>query len=94
MRFASCSLSASEKNYSQIHKEALAIVFAVKRFHKYIYGLQFTIHSDHQPLREIFGDGKGNSAVAAARFQRWAIFLSMLRYKVVYKKGKDCRCII
>ena len=49
------SLSSSEKNYLQIEKESLAIVCAVKKFHQYIYGCNFTIITDHKPLIENFG---------------------------------------
>jgi hypothetical protein len=35
--FASRTWSASEKNYSQLQKEALAIIFGVKMFHQYLY---------------------------------------------------------
>ncbi|XP_055915366.1 uncharacterized protein K02A2.6-like [Eupeodes corollae] len=85
--FISSTLSSAEKNYSQLHKEALAIVFAVKKFHKYLYGKEFLIVSDHQALREIFNPKKGMSGVAAARLQRWAIILSMYDYRVEYRKG-------
>lgn len=43
--FASSTLSPAEKNYSQPHREALAIIFAVKRFYKYIYGQKFLLVS-------------------------------------------------
>jgi hypothetical protein len=36
--FASSTLSATERGYAQVEREALAVVFAVKRFHKYLYG--------------------------------------------------------
>lgn len=84
--FTSCTLTKTQQNYAQLHREALAIVFAVKKFHKYIFGKKFTIYSDHQPLREIFNEQK-SMPVAAGRLQRWAIFLAMYNYHIEYKKG-------
>lgn len=52
---ASRSLKPSERKYSQIEKEALALVFAVTKFHKFIYGRKFTLQTDHKPLLAIFG---------------------------------------
>ena len=52
--FSSRTLAPTEKKYSQIEKEGLAIVFAVKKFHQYLYGRSFTIYSDHQPLKYLF----------------------------------------
>ncbi|XP_038839634.1 uncharacterized protein LOC120037720 [Salvelinus namaycush] len=40
--FASRTLNDAEKNYSQIDKEALALVWGVKTLHAYLYGKRFT----------------------------------------------------
>ncbi|XP_054260272.1 uncharacterized protein K02A2.6-like [Macrosteles quadrilineatus] len=88
--FASKSLSASEKNYSQLHKEALALVFGVKKFHKYIYGRSnVVLQTDHAPLVAIFGSKRGVPCVAAARLQRWALILSAYNFEVKYRRGVD-----
>ena len=44
--FISRTLNVAEKKYSQLEKEALAIVFAVRKLHHYLYGLHFTLYSD------------------------------------------------
>ena len=36
--YASRTLNVGEKRYSQLDKEAAAIMFGVKRFHQYLYG--------------------------------------------------------
>ena len=87
--FASRSLAPAEKNYSQIDKEALAIVFGVKHFHQYLFGRPFTIKSDHKPLQYLLGENKGIPSMASARVQRWALTLSAYNYKVQYVPGRD-----
>src|SRR5690606_23677543 len=47
--FVSRTLSTAERNYSQLHKEALAIVFAVTKFYIYLCGAEFVIYTDHKP---------------------------------------------
>ncbi|XP_048249134.1 uncharacterized protein K02A2.6-like [Haliotis rufescens] len=85
--FASRSLSQAEKNYSQLDREALAIIFGTKKFHQYIYGRSFTLLSDHKPLESIFSRDKDISQMASSRIQRWALTLSAYNYTIEYRKG-------
>ena len=68
--FASRTLAPTEKKYSQLDKEALSIIFGVKRFHQYLYGRQFITHSDHKPLMHIFDEAKAVPLTASAQIQR------------------------
>ena len=83
--FASRTLSASEQKYAQIDKEATALIWGIKHFHQYLYGKWFTLITDHQPLTAIFNPEKGVSTTAAARLQRYGIFLSGYSFNIVYR---------
>ena len=83
--FASRTLSKTEKNYSQIDKEALALVWGVKKFHLYLFGRHFTLVTDHDPLTSIFHPKKGIPAMTVARLQRYALFLAGFNYSIEYK---------
>ena len=83
--FASRTLSRSEQNYSQIEREALALIFGVKKFHLYLYGRQFTLVTDHKPLTTIFGPKRNIPPLAAARLQRWALILSAYSYEIEFR---------
>ena len=85
--YISRTLSAAEKNYAHIEKEGLALVFAVKKLHQYLYGHCFKLYTDHKPLLGLFGENKPIPPLAAARVQRWAIFLSAYRYELDYRAG-------
>lgn len=56
--FMSHTLSPAEKRYSQLDKEGLAVIFGIKKFHKYLYGRVFTIYTDHKPLISLFNEKK------------------------------------
>ena len=87
--FASRTLTPSEKNYPQIEKEALALVFGVKRFHQYLYGRKFRLITDHKPLTTILAADKAIPSLAAARLQRWAILLSAYQYDIQFRRTQD-----
>ena len=48
--FYSRSMTVAEKNYDTSQKELLAIVKAVENFKQFLYGKEFIIKTDHQPL--------------------------------------------
>nr|CDJ97492.1 Integrase domain containing protein [Haemonchus contortus] len=72
---ASRALMLTQKKYSQIEKEALAISFAVQKFHRFIHGRHFMLRTDHKPLIAIFGTRKGVPVYTANRLQRWVTTL-------------------
>ena len=87
--FASKTLSPAENNYPQIEREALGIIYGVKKFHKYLYGRRFTLITDNQPLTTILAPDKGVPALTALRLQRWSLLLSAYKYDIMYRSSTD-----
>ena len=87
--FAPRTLSSAEKNYAQIEKEALALVFRVKKFHEYLYGRHFTLVTDHKPLLAILRPKKAVPTLAAVRMQRWALILTAYDYELEFRVTQD-----
>lgn len=82
--YANRSLTAPEMNYAQTEKEALALVWAVERFHYFLFGRFFELITDHKALETLFGP----KSKPCARIERWVIRLMSYKFKVIFKPGK------
>ena len=87
--FASRTLTKSEKNYAQLEKEALSLIFGIKKFHQYLYGHSFTLVTDHKPLLALLGPKSGIPSLAAARLQRWAVLLAAYTYHLKFRSTEQ-----
>jgi len=85
---ASRTLTASEKNYSQLKKEALFLIFGRRKFHQHLYRRKFTLVTDHQPLTTIFNSKKGiPTLVDIFATMGFVIVCSQLHYPVLTNQG-------
>lgn len=84
--FASRSLTSAEKNFSQIEKELLSIVWATRKFHYYVYGQNFTVINDHKPLESLLK--KHLHDVPSPRLQRLKLKLLKYNFEFKYLQGK------
>lgn len=65
--YASRTLTKAERNYAQVDKEALAVVFPIKKFHQFLYSRHFRIYTNHKPLLGLLGGQKGIPLTANTR---------------------------
>ncbi|GFT86623.1 retrovirus-related Pol polyprotein from transposon 17.6 [Trichonephila clavipes] len=83
IEYASRLLTPAERNYSTTEREALAVVWALKKFRGYIEGTEITVASDHQPLKWLL-----NLKSPTGRLARWALEIQSFNLKVQYIPGK------
>ena len=87
--FASRSFSSAERNYSQLDKEARAVLFGVTKFHQFVYGRPFVVKTDHQPLLGLLSPEKALPHTVSPRLLRWRLQLSGYQYRLQYTPGKQ-----
>ena len=81
--YASRSLTSSERNYSVIQRECLAIIFALKQFRHYLLGRPFQLYTDHAPLQWL------SAQKMEGMLARWSLAIQEYDFKIVYRKGSS-----
>ncbi len=82
--FASRSLNSTEANYLAHKLEFLALKWAVTiKFHEYLYGNEFTVHTNNNPLTYVLSTAKLDTVG-----QWWVAALAVYNFQLVYKQGK------
>ena len=82
--YASRSLTAVERKYSQVEREALAVVWACERLRFYLIGKEFELFVDNKAVELIFGNPK---AKVCARIERWSLRLIPFKMKIKHIPG-------
>lgn len=81
--YASRGLSKSERNYPTHKLEYLALKWAVcEKFSDYLYGTEFTVLTDNNPLTYVLTTAKLDAAG-----HRWLAALSTYRFNIKYRAG-------
>ena len=84
IQYISRKLLPRECNYPTVERECLAIVWAVGTLNPYLYGREFTVQTDHNPLIWLDSISSKNR-----RLIRWSLTLQEYQIKIVHKRGVE-----
>jgi len=84
--FASRLLSTTERKYSQVEKEALAIVWGCERFWLYVIGKRFKVITDNRAVQLIFSN---TVAKPPPRIERMALRMAQFDCEFIHKPGDE-----
>ena len=87
--YASRALTGAESRYASIEAEMLAVVFACRKFHQYIYGKRVVVETDHKPLQAI---STKPLSQAPLRLQR--MLLNFRGYDVEIRYNPGCKQVL
>ena len=87
--YASCTISKKELNRTILDKEAMAIVFGLKRFGDFVFGKEIILRTDNQALQFMLGPRQGIPEIAENRLKRWAYYISGFRYRIKHISSKS-----
>ena len=81
--YASRKLSDSERRYGITKKEMLAVVFSIRQFKHYLWGVHFEIKCDHQALLYMLTSDTESSS----QFYRWRAELDQYNFTIKFIRG-------
>eukprot|EP00745_Piridium_sociabile_P002381 TRINITY_DN1145_c0_g1_i6.p1 TRINITY_DN1145_c0_g1~~TRINITY_DN1145_c0_g1_i6.p1 ORF type:complete len:1434 (+),score=199.20 TRINITY_DN1145_c0_g1_i6:329-4630(+) len=82
--FVSRKLLDRETRYSTIERECLAIVWALTKLSRYLWGHRFVLQTDHKPLTFL-----NSGQFKNGRLTRWALSLQEYCFDIVSLPGRD-----
>jgi hypothetical protein len=92
IEYASRSLTDAEKRYFTTELETLAVVWALQKFYCYIYGVQFTVHTDHAAVSALINRKRPDKMTGAnGRIERWILGMSHFKpyMTLKHRPGKE-----
>jgi hypothetical protein len=82
IHYVSHQLNEVEQRWATVEKEAYAIIYALQKLRPYLYGSQFSIHTDHKPLKALL-----SSPMKNLKLQRWGMIISEYAPTIYYHDG-------
>ena len=85
--FALRALTGAEKNYQNLERECLAMIWGMEKFHYFLYGKQFTLETNQKPLVSIY---RKHMVEISPRIQRLVVrSFPYQPFNIQYRRGKE-----
>ena len=86
--YVSRKLSPTETRYSNIEREALAVIWSCQRLKHFLLGKKFCVETDHKPLLYIFDPNQALKCDISPRLLRYSLKMMQFDYEIKYIAGK------
>ena len=80
--YAGRDLNPAERNYSTTEREALGVIFGIKKFEPYLYGRKFILYTDHHSLKWLM-----NISDCTGRLARWSLRIQQHDFEIRHRPG-------
>ena len=82
IQYVSHQLNGSQLKWATIEKEAFGVVYCLTKLRPYLWGADFTVFTDHKPLKSLF-----TSQMRNIKIQRWAVLIAEYGCEIKYHEG-------